>query len=112
MLGGCFQINAGLDAGGEAQSGAGAHALQDLPAYRSRALNVKRRGVRNAVPPWPPNGRCGPIGRLLPHTQEAPALMFLVSCLEKFGSMPRRQFESCALHEEEIAWNYIFYGAD
>jgi hypothetical protein len=52
-------------------------------------------------------GACAPGSKT-----DGPGLMFDVSCLEKFGSMPRRQFESCALHEEEIAWNYIFYGAD
>ena len=30
------------------ESGAGAHALQDLSAHRSRPVNAKRRGVRNA----------------------------------------------------------------
>ena len=38
----------GYNGGGAAESGAGARALQNLPAYRSRALNAKRRGVRNA----------------------------------------------------------------
>jgi hypothetical protein len=35
-----------------------------------------------------------------------------VSCLEDSGRMLRRRFESCALHEKEIGWNYIFDGAD
>jgi hypothetical protein len=45
------------------ESGAGAHALQDLPAHRSRPVNAKRRGVRNAssalaVHPTPSANSC------------------------------------------------------
>ena len=37
-----------VSAGRKDESGAGAHALQNLAANRSCALNAKRRGVRNA----------------------------------------------------------------
>ncbi|MGA2544864.1 MAG: hypothetical protein ABSG78_25215, partial [Verrucomicrobiota bacterium] len=45
------------------ESGAGAHALQDLSAHRSRPVNAKRRGVRNAssalaVHPTPSANSC------------------------------------------------------
>jgi len=47
------------------ESGAGAHALQDLSAHRSRPVNAKRRGVRNAssalaVHPTPSANSCRP----------------------------------------------------
>jgi hypothetical protein len=47
------------------ESGAGAHALQDLPAHRSRPVNAKRPGVRNAssalaVHPTPSANSCRP----------------------------------------------------
>src|SRR5580658_8534057 len=34
------------------QSGAGAHALQDLAVWRLAPVNAERRGVRNEVPLW------------------------------------------------------------
>ena len=48
---------------GQWESGAGAHALQDLSAHRSRPVNAKRPGVRNAssalaVHPTPSANSC------------------------------------------------------
>jgi hypothetical protein len=44
------------------ESGAGAHALQDLSAHRTRALNAERLGVRDNRTNWDATGACGRIG--------------------------------------------------